>query len=162
MLTQSVWTGLKSQYQTPFLRPRALEPTFLKLCKKIANIVKMCFVVLCGVCALIATPMLFALDVPLMLFGGKVVEAKTVLDFYRGGRNDKGCTLEDIWAFGDRTLEAKHDFIQWLFPLKTLGMNPTAPLTQRLTATGVPINNSATIKPMDIIRIVVMKNRFLS
>lgn len=101
----------------------------LRLCKKIANVVKKCFVALCGVFALIATPALFALDVPLMLCGGRVVEAKTVLDFYHGCRNDKGYTLEDIWAFDDAKLEAKHDFIQWLFPLKKRGVNPTAPLT---------------------------------
>jgi len=129
MLTQSVWKGLKSQYHTPIFHPHPVESPLLQLCKKVANVVKKCLVALCGVFALIATGGLLAMDVLLALFGNRFLEAKTVLDFYRGARNDKGYTLEDIWAFDDATLEAKHDFIQWLFPLKERGVNPTAPLT---------------------------------
>ncbi|MDN3506572.1 MAG: opioid growth factor receptor-related protein [Simkaniaceae bacterium] len=57
----------------------------------------------------------------------------TVIEFYRGARNDKGVTLEEIWAFDDAEKEAKHDFIQWLFPIKSVGMNPTAPPTNTAT-----------------------------
>ena len=33
------------------------------------------------------------------------------------GRDAAGRTLEDVLAFDDAELEARHDFIQWLFPL---------------------------------------------
>jgi hypothetical protein len=33
------------------------------------------------------------------------------------GRDHAGRGVEDVLAFDDRELEARHDFIQWLFPL---------------------------------------------
>jgi len=61
------------------------------------------------------------------------VKIPTITEFYLGARNDKGVTLEEIWAFDDATKEAKHDFIQWLFPIKSIGMNPSAPPTNAAT-----------------------------
>jgi hypothetical protein len=42
-----------------------------------------------------------------------------LLAFYRGeGTDAEGRFLKDIWTWTDDDLEAVHDFIQWLFPLK--------------------------------------------
>jgi hypothetical protein len=51
-------------------------------------------------------------------------------EFYRGtGVDAEGRTLEQIWAYSDEEMEAIHDFIQWLFPLKEPSrFNPDAPL----------------------------------
>ncbi len=53
-----------------------------------------------------------------------------LLDFYRGrGTDSEGRTLDKIWAYSDRELEAVHDFIQWMFPLREPSrFNPDAPL----------------------------------
>lgn len=40
-----------------------------------------------------------------------------IVDFYLGGQDSKGRTLDDILAFSDQQFEAGHDFIQWIFPL---------------------------------------------
>ncbi len=51
-------------------------------------------------------------------------------DFYRGlGTDSEGRTLAQIWSYSDDLLEAVHDFIQWIFPLREpSGFNPDAPL----------------------------------
>jgi hypothetical protein len=42
-----------------------------------------------------------------------------IVRFYRGeSRDGAGRTIEEIWAFSPDELEATHDFIQWLFPLR--------------------------------------------
>jgi hypothetical protein len=53
-----------------------------------------------------------------------------LLAFYRGfGRDVQGRTHAEILAWSDATLEAVHDYIQWLFPLpEPSGANPLAPL----------------------------------
>lgn len=49
--------------------------------------------------------------------------------FYFDGTDDQGRTLDYILKQTDDWLESTHDFIQWLFPLKTRsGANPDAPL----------------------------------
>jgi hypothetical protein len=50
--------------------------------------------------------------------------------FYRGQETDtEGRSLEEIWSWDDDSLEAVHDFIQWLFPLPERSrFNPHAPL----------------------------------
>jgi hypothetical protein len=56
-------------------------------------------------------------------------EKFTVLGFYNGMTNNHGDSLEKILGFDDHTLEKKHNFIQWLFPIETVGVDHTAPLT---------------------------------
>ncbi len=53
-----------------------------------------------------------------------------LLDFYRGeGTDAEGRQLDQILAWDDDSLEAVHDFIQWLFPLpEPSQFNPAAPL----------------------------------
>jgi hypothetical protein len=42
-----------------------------------------------------------------------------IVRFYRGGgRDGAGRTIDQVWAFPTEDLEAIHDFIQWLFPLR--------------------------------------------
>lgn len=50
-------------------------------------------------------------------------------DFYRGDAPDaEGRSLADLWAYSDREMEAVHDFIQWMFPLREPSrFNPSAP-----------------------------------
>ncbi|HEY0786637.1 MAG TPA: opioid growth factor receptor-related protein [Acidobacteriaceae bacterium] len=60
-----------------------------------------------------------------------------LLAFYRDERPDaQGRTLTNMLAWSDATLEAVHDYIQWLFPLPEVsGANPSAPLlTPRVQA----------------------------
>lgn len=55
-----------------------------------------------------------------------------ILDFYRGGQDDEGRTLNEILSWPE--LEAVHDFIQWLFPLpERSGANPYAPVLDAMT-----------------------------
>lgn len=57
-----------------------------------------------------------------------------ILDFYRGGQNSEGRTLDEILNWPDAELEAVHDFIQWLFPLpERSGANPYAPVLDAAT-----------------------------
>jgi hypothetical protein len=53
-----------------------------------------------------------------------------LVDFYRGQAPDnRGRTIQSIWAWNDALLEAVHDFIQWLFPLpEPSKVNASAPL----------------------------------
>ena len=53
-----------------------------------------------------------------------------LLRFYRlEGRDARGRTLGDIWAWDDERLESVHDYIQWLFPLpEPSAFNPAAPI----------------------------------
>jgi hypothetical protein len=53
-----------------------------------------------------------------------------LLAFYRGNATDtEGRTLAAMWAFSDDEMEAHHDFIQWMFPLREPSrFNPDAPL----------------------------------
>ena len=58
-----------------------------------------------------------------------------IVAFYSGGRDDRGRTIEQILAWDDDALEAVHDYIQWLFPLRRpSGVNPDAPLVTDVTA----------------------------
>lgn len=52
------------------------------------------------------------------------------LAFYLGRDFDhRGRTVEFLWVYSNRSLEAVHDYIQWLFPLPTPSpYNPDAPL----------------------------------
>ena len=57
-----------------------------------------------------------------------------ILDFYLGGRDDEGRTLDEILDWPDSELEAVHDFIQWLFPLpERSSANPSAPILDTAT-----------------------------
>ena len=53
-----------------------------------------------------------------------------LIAFYRGeGTDARGRTLAEVGAFSDGRMEAVHDFIQWLFPLRESSrFNPDAPL----------------------------------
>lgn len=48
--------------------------------------------------------------------------------FYKGlAPDNRGRYLNEILAWGDTELEYTHDYIQWLFPITTAGVNPFAP-----------------------------------
>ena len=53
-----------------------------------------------------------------------------ILDFYRGLAEGPSLRrINDVWAYGPRDLERRHDFIQWLFPLREPSRyNPGAPV----------------------------------
>ena len=52
-----------------------------------------------------------------------------VIDFYNGGKDSDGRTLEAILAWSDEQLETVHDFIKWVFPSRRpSNVNPFAPL----------------------------------
>ena len=54
----------------------------------------------------------------------------TLLNFYRLKSPDsQGRMLWELWAFDDRQMEMRHDFIQWMFPLnEPSAFNSQAPL----------------------------------
>jgi len=55
-------------------------------------------------------------------------------DFYSGGRDTEGRTLDEILAWDNDRLEAVHDYIQWVFPTRQpSGVNPDAPLVTEAT-----------------------------
>jgi opioid growth factor receptor-like protein len=52
-----------------------------------------------------------------------------IVVFYSGGVDRNGRTLREILGWNDSTLEAVHDYIQWVFPTRQpSGVNPSAPL----------------------------------
>ena len=55
--------------------------------------------------------------------------------YYDGrGPDDRGRYLAEILQWPDKRLEAVHDFIQWMFPLRERsGVNPTAPIVDDAT-----------------------------
>ncbi len=58
-----------------------------------------------------------------------MTEDTRLLDFYEGrGVDHCGRTLSEVQRFSLERLEQEHDFIQWLFPLRTASpVNPEAP-----------------------------------
>lgn len=57
-----------------------------------------------------------------------------VVEFYGGGRDARGRTLEEIWRWPDDRLEGVHDYIQWMFPtVQPSAVNPDAPLVTAAT-----------------------------
>ncbi len=65
----------------------------------------------------------------------RVTGPLNLVSFYRGQEaNINGVTLEQILGWDDTRLESVHNYIQWLFPLKTVsGPNPTAPILDNAT-----------------------------
>jgi Opioid growth factor receptor (OGFr) conserved region len=58
-----------------------------------------------------------------------------IVEFYSGGRDSAGRTLEAILGWSDGQLERVHDYIQWTFPTRQpSGVNPSAPLVSDATA----------------------------
>lgn len=129
-ISSSTWNFINNQWHHPISFGEDDAVCCLKLAEIGVNVLHKTMVAVAALVALIATPILLLIDLCCMPFcGEKTVEALTILDFYQGGRNDRGVTLEEIWGWDDSRLESQHDFIQWLFPLTTQGVNPTAPLT---------------------------------
>jgi Opioid growth factor receptor (OGFr) conserved region len=60
-----------------------------------------------------------------------------LINFYSGkSSDDAGRMIEDIWRFSFSELEETHDYIQWLFPLRTRSaFNPDAPTLKSETIT---------------------------
>lgn len=55
-----------------------------------------------------------------IVFDGEIVgyvKKSPIIQFYEGGTDDRGRTLEDILAYDNKMFDECHDFIQWLFPL---------------------------------------------
>ncbi len=52
-----------------------------------------------------------------------------IVEFFSGGEDSEGRTLDQILGWDDDRLEAVHDYIQWVFPTRQpSGVNPLAPL----------------------------------
>lgn len=118
-ITQNVWQSLSHQIHTS------------------RNILSTAAIAVAMLVAAVVTPILMAMDLCLKPFQGskpKPMSIISILDFYRGGKNDQGATLEEIWSRDDGALEGDHSYIQWLFPLKGASkFNPTASLTDGKT-----------------------------
>jgi Opioid growth factor receptor (OGFr) conserved region len=58
-----------------------------------------------------------------------------IVEFYSGRKKDwRGRSIEEMWAYSHEQLEDVHSYIQWLFPLRTMGVAP-APLLDAETIT---------------------------
>ena len=59
---------------------------------------------------------------------------KVIVPFYLNKQTDsEGRLLREIWEWDDNELEAEHDYIQWLFPLREATIhNPNAPIVNDL------------------------------
>ncbi|NGX37206.1 MAG: hypothetical protein K1000chlam2_00359 [Chlamydiae bacterium] len=118
-ITQNVWQSLSHQIHTS------------------RNILSTAAIAVAMLVAAVVTPILLAMDLCPKPFQGskpKPMSIISILDFYRGGKNDQGATLEEIWSRDDGALEGDHSYIQWLFPLKGASkFNPTASLTDGKT-----------------------------
>jgi hypothetical protein len=54
------------------------------------------------------------------------------------GKDGRGRSAQDVLAFDDNRLEAVHDYIQWLFPLRTRSMaQPGAPVLSEAEAAAI-------------------------
>jgi hypothetical protein len=64
-----------------------------------------------------------------------VMAEDAIVEFYSGGVDDQGRTLEELLGWGDDQLEAVHDYIQWVFPTRARsGFNRRAPLATDATS----------------------------
>jgi hypothetical protein len=62
--------------------------------------------------------------------GDAIDEESDAIQFYRGfieANNKKGYLISDMLNWSDYDLEIRHDYIQWLFPDKSGGVNAKAP-----------------------------------
>lgn len=123
-ITASAYQFISQQWD----RPISVENEIAQIG---VNFLHKTMVAVAALVVIIATPILALID--LCCIGCKqerTVGQVSILDFYRGGQNDRGVTLEEIWRWDDAKLESHHDFIQWLFPLKKQSrFNPSAALT---------------------------------
>lgn len=52
-----------------------------------------------------------------------------ITEFFRGGLDTRGRSLQDMISWSDLQLEQVHDWVQWAFPLREpSAFNPSAPL----------------------------------
>lgn len=110
----------------------AIEPSLLEqLVQKISHMLQALFAAL----ACLLQPLCPAAQPSVPLAAPSAFAAQDLTTFYYGlSRNASGVTLDEILAWDDRRLEAQHDFIQWLFPLRTRSQfNPTAPVLDEPT-----------------------------
>ena len=128
-ITQNVWQSLSHQIHTS---RNILSTAAIAVAMLVAAVVTP---ILMAMDLCVVTPILRAMDLcPKLFQWSKPMSIISILDFYRGGKNDQGATLEEIWSRDDGALEGDHSYIQWLFPLKGASkFNPTASLTDGKT-----------------------------
>lgn len=71
-----------------------------------------------------------------------------------------GDHLEDVLSFSDREIEARHDFIQWLFPLET--RSTAVPSSPVLTLDDVALIQDSEICQSNLIRAAERMMEFFS
>ncbi len=110
-----------------------VEPSLLEqLVQKISNMLQALFTAL----ACLLQPLCCqAAPTSAPLAAPSAFATQDLTSFYSGQtRNASGVTLDEILSWDDSRLEAMHDFIQWLFPLRTRSQfNPTAPVLDEPT-----------------------------
>ncbi|MBV8638887.1 MAG: hypothetical protein JO322_12460 [Candidatus Eremiobacteraeota bacterium] len=76
-----------------------------------------------------------------------------LVQFYKGNATDnRGRYLDEILAWDDDELEYTHDYIQWLFPITTVGVNPDAPPANAATIEAFcndPLLRAALLRSLD-------------
>lgn len=119
-LSASSWDSISVRWQNPPLSTQG-KICPLNLLSAGVNGLHKTLIVIAAIILAIATPILLCIDrisPPKAIPMGKMSQY-SILNFYKDQKNDKGVTLQEIWGWNDQTLENRHDFIQWLFPLKT-------------------------------------------
>lgn len=126
---------LSYQFQHPPFQPISKDICLVRLSKITGNLLYKTMIAVAIVVETIASPLFWAVDYSRKTDDHEWKEMKipTLVEFYSGQVNDRGASLEQIWNWDDSRLEAQHDFIQWLFPIMTKGVNPTAPPTNATT-----------------------------
>lgn len=133
VIANPIWQNLTHYIDHPPFQKTPGDSCFVDLAKTAGNLSYQTLIILVMGISLLVIPILMVLD---FCVTKKTEDRKwtamkvpTLLEFYSGKRNDRGVTLEEIWQWDDKRLETQHDYIQWLFPIETVGMNPTAPPT---------------------------------
>ncbi len=139
-ITKSMWGEATDVFQKNTYNIEKDDGCVYTLFKHGVNGVCKGFALLAMAVVAIVTPIFVLFDLiysatkSLCCYEVKPVHTTSVLEFYRGEKtHDTGLTLDEILAKDDDWLEGDHDFIQWLFPLESKGVNPNASLTNSKT-----------------------------
>lgn len=153
--TNYVWKHVSNRVNNDFFEIHENEGCLASSAKRVGNAGVKTLAALAALIALIVTPFFALIDLFYNLCkqtasNNDPIEKETgvrkpiprdanrpiisVLEFYvEGKRNERGVTLDEILLKDDDWLERDHNYIQWLFPTRALGVNQRAALTDDAT-----------------------------
>lgn len=134
-INNPLWSRLIEVRQHSPMQIGDKEFVVIRFFKGTINFIYKSVITLSMLVSLVATPFFWCRGVVAKpLTEDRVSKGPTILEFYQGQPNDKEVKLEDIWEWDDSTLESRHDFIQWLFPIDSKSQfNASSPPTNLAT-----------------------------